>query len=139
MWQTLSSVLTSLVEKHVPKIKVGGKPKKGSFPVAFDLRDMIRLKKVAHRKWIRNIGFQEEEKMRLEYVRLRNKVKYELRKARRSYEADIASSAKEKPQKFWSHARKMLKTRCGVSPLLSDPKDAASLCFEDREKACVLQ
>ena len=139
MWESIVKVLITLVEKYVPKIKVGGKPKKGSFPIAFDLRDLIRFKKIAHRKWIRYMGLPEEEEHRKEFVKLRNKVKIELRKARRQHEASVAADAKTTPNRFWSHARKMLKTRCGISPLLKDPDDKSSLKYDDTEKAEILQ
>ena len=139
MWQAFSSVMTPIIEKYVPKIKVGGKPKKGDFPVAFELRDLIRAKKIAHRKWIRNLGMPKEDAHRKEFVQLRNKVKNSMRKARREHEAEIASQAKEKPNRFWNHARKMLKTKSGVAPLRSDPDDASSLCYEAKEKSTILQ
>ena len=97
------------------------------------------MKKIAHHKWVRNMGMPEEEACRLEFLKMRNQVKYKMRKARRDYEKEIASKSKEKPKQFWHYARKMLKTRCNISPLRKDPNDRDTLCFDDAEKANILQ
>ena len=138
MWKSITDVLYPLMDKHIPKITVGGKPKKGDFPLSLELRDLIKAKRIAHRKWIRHMGMAEQETCHCEYVKYRNQLKYALRKARRKREAEVAAQAKEKPSMFWSHTRRMLKTKSGMAPLRSDPQDPTSLCFEPKEKANIL-
>ena len=47
--------------------------------------------------------------------------------------------AKEKPKAFWSHARRKLKTKHGIAPLLADVTKKDSLKYDDKEKADILQ
>ena len=68
-----------------------------------------------------------------------NKVKYELRKKRSLHEKQIADQAKSNPKFFWSHVKRKLKTKVGVSPLLSDVTDRNSICYDDFQKACNLR
>ena len=75
---------------------------------------------------------------RIKYTKARNKVKALLRKAKRRYERDIARAAKSNPRAFFGHARRHLKTKRGVAPLLSNPKDKDSMKFKDEEKAKIL-
>ena len=46
--------------------------------------------------------------------------------------------AKTEPKAFWGHTRRKLKTKTGVAPLLSDPKDSSSMKFDETEKANLL-
>ena len=62
-----------------------------------------------------------------------------IRKAKRAFEKGIAHKSKRNPKLFWSHIRSKLKTKIGVAPLLKDPKDKASMRFDDEEKANILQ
>ena len=57
---------------------------------------------------------------------------------KRQFESSIAEKAKTNPKPFWSHVRGRLKTKEGVAPLLSDPKDKSSMKFTDEEKANIL-
>ena len=75
---------------------------------------------------------------REKYTKARNNVKTLLRKAKRRFERDIALQAKSNPKAFWGHARRSLKTKPGVAPLLSDPKIKSSMMFKDEEKASIL-
>ena len=75
---------------------------------------------------------------RARYTKARNKVKALLRKAKRRYERDIGRAAKSNPRAFFGHARRHLKTKRGVAPLLSNPKDKDSMKFKDEEKANIL-
>ena len=43
------------------------------------------------------------------------------------------------PKLLWSHARKKLKTKNSIAPLLGNPEDRASTKFTDKEKANILQ
>ena len=79
------------------------------------------------------------EKKRLEYTRARNRAKTLLRKAKRKFEKGIASQSKINPKLFWAYTRSKMKTKTGIAPLLSNPKDEDSLKFDDEEKANILQ
>ena len=119
-----------------------GKPtwiEKGSFPVSRVSLDAIREKNKAHRKWIRavNGGRSEEEQVR--YRKASRKVKSLLRKEKRQFEKGIAADAKTNPKSFWAHSRRKLKTKVGISPLLSNADCRDSLKFDDLEKANILQ
>ena len=46
--------------------------------------------------------------------------------------------AKTNPKKFFAHTRRNLKTKSGVAPLLSDPKNKDSMKFKEEEKATIL-
>ena len=52
--------------------------------------------------------------------------------------ASLAMQAKTNPKAFWGHARRSLKTKPGVAPLLLNPKDKGSMKFNDGEKASIL-
>ena len=44
MWKSLLKVLTDLISRYVPRIKSGGKPRKGDFPIPLDLNELIKQK-----------------------------------------------------------------------------------------------
>ena len=54
------------------------------------------------------------------------------------FERKIHNQLNENPIAFCSYIRSNLKTRTGVSPLLQEKDDPASLKVEDREKPDVL-
>ena len=83
-------------------------------------------------------GAINEEATRKQYTKDRNVVKTLLRKAKRRFERSIALKAKTQPKAFWGHTRRLLKTKSGVAPLLSDPKDSNSMKFDDTDKANLL-
>ena len=62
-----------------------------------------------------------------------------VRKDKRRFEQQIAREGKLKPKLFWSHARRKLKTKVGVAPLLANVDDKNSLVFDDKEKANLFQ
>ena len=74
----------------------------------------------------------------LQYTKARNKVKRLLRKAKISFEREIAQQSKTNPKAFWSHTRQKLKTKSVVVPLLSNPKDKDSIKSDDAEKANII-
>ena len=67
---------------------------KGSVPLSLEVRNMIRKKSRLHRAWIRS---QNEDKCRSAYVKVRSKVKEEIRKAKRKFEKDVATKASISP------------------------------------------
>ena len=76
---------------------------------------------------------------RLEYTKARNKVTKLIRKAKRTFEGDVAEKALTNPKAFWCHVNSKLKSKVGVSPLLENEDDKESIKFYDKEKANILQ
>ena len=79
------------------------------------------------------------ETARLRYVRARNKFRSLLRIDTIYFERGIALQSKSNRKAFWAHTRQKLKTKNGVAPLFSNPKDKDSMEFDDEEKANILQ
>ena len=144
MWSSMKSQLHHLTNLIVPLETASNKPTwkdKGSIPIDEKARSKIKKKEKSHRVWMSTKRGQmnaDADATRRQYNRDRNKVKTLLRKARRRFERDIAMKAKTEPKAFWGHTRRKLKTKTGVAPLLSDPKDSSSMKFDETEKANLL-
>ena len=141
LWSLLKSKIIDLRNEFVPLEKGSSKPSwkdKGSIPVNKTTRNAIHMKSKYHRMWMLAKKRNEAEAARTRYTQARNKVKSLLRKAKRSFEKNIAQEAKKNPKAFWAHTRRNLKTKSGVAPLLSDTKDKKSIKFDDAEKADIL-
>ena len=132
-------MLMCIRNKFVPKVCQQGWKRKGKIPISKDLRNAIRNKHTAHRKWILKKNRIDGDQVRMEFKRKRNKVKTLLRKAKRDFEKNIAAKVKNNPKSFWGHVRQRLKSKSGIAPLLKDPKDKSSTKFSDKEKADILQ
>ena len=143
MWASIKQTIDDLKSSFVPKTTVSGKPawtEKGNFPISEKSIEAIKEKRKCHRIWMKTLRERENpEHARCAYAKAASKVKSLLRKEKRKFEKGIAAEAKSKPKFFWAHARRKLKTKVGVSPLLSNPADKDSLKFEDSEKANILQ
>ena len=142
LWCSLKSQLHQMTKKFVPLETPSKEPSwkdKGSVPIDENARRAIKEKEKSHRKWMSaKRETINEDTIRKQYAKNRNKVKTLLRKAKRRFERDIAMKAKTEPKAFWGHARRQLKTKSGVAPLLSDPKDCNSMKFDDVDKANLL-
>ena len=141
-WSLLKAKLTELRNQFIPKTTVSNMPswrEKGSFPIDKSTREAIKEKNRKHRAWISSISKEGRDKARLEYAKYRNKVKGMLRKAKRTFEKGISMQCKTNPKSFWAYARSKMKTKSGIAPLLSNPKDPESLRFDDQDKANILQ
>ena len=84
-------------------------------------------------------GPGEQPTAKDEYTKARNKANSLLRKAKKLYEGGVANDAKMIPKRFWNHARRKLKTKGGIAPLLTNAKDSNSLVYTDDEKAEIFQ
>ena len=113
--------------------------RKGSFPLDDKTREAIRIKDKKHRVWMKTIDLVERQKAKDDYTKARNKANSLLRRAKRSYERGVANDAKIIPKRFWYHARRKLKTKSSIPPLLEDVTDKESLRYDDKEKAEILQ
>ena len=136
LWTSFKDKLLSLREGFVPKAKSSDKPcwkDKGTFPINKETREVMKIKNKSYQRW-KNSTSSTRELLRLKYTKSRNKLKRLLRKAKRNFEKDISDKSKTNPKAFWSYTRRKLKTKCGVSPLLSDPDDKNSLVFDKEQK-----
>ena len=141
-WFSLKTELHRLRSQYVPKFTSSGKPtwnEKGTFPVSKSTREAIQLKKKHHRLWISELEKGDAAVARLRFTQARNKVKECVRRDKRTFERSIAMQSKKNPKAFWSHARRKLKTKRGIAPLLLDVLKKDSLTFDDKEKANILQ
>ena len=142
MWSSMKSQLHHLTKLFTPLENASSKPTwkdKGSIPVDEKTIRAIKKKEKSHRQWMSTKrGNIDEGTIRTQYNRDRNKVKTLLRKAKRRFERSIAMKAKTEPKAFWGHTRRKLKTKTGVAPLLSNPKDNDSMQFDETEKANLL-
>ena len=142
LWCSLKTKLHSLTKEFVPLQKASDKPTwkdKGSIPIDEKTRQAIKKKEKSHRLWMSDKRKRTDgDAARIQYNRDRNKVKTLLRKAKRRFERDIAMNAKKSPKAFWGHMRRKLKTKAGVAPLLSDPKDQSSMKYDEADKANLL-
>ena len=142
LWKNLKHKLMEVRNKFVPKKCTPSTPSwksKNQYPLSKITRKAIKEKNRLHRKWMSSTMEEEATKLRLDYSKVRNKVKALVRKDKRNFERGIALNAKLKPKLFWAHIRKRLKTKVGVAPLLEDPEDKNSLVFDDKKKANLLQ
>ena len=140
LWDRLKAKVHELRGRYIPKSKVSLRSwKKGSFPLDDKTRDAIRIKDKKHRLWMTTRDTVEWQKAKDEYTKARNKANSLLRRAKRSYERGVADDAKAVPKRFWYHARRKLKTKSGIPPLLENVLDKESLRYDDKEKAEILQ
>ena len=102
-------------------------------------RDSIKRKDKMHRQWMNASSIVERQVAKNAYTKARNKANSLLRRAKRTYEHGIANDAKKMPKRFWYHARRKLKTKSSIPPLLEDVNDKESLQYEDKLKAEILQ
>ena len=58
-----------------------------------------------------------------------------IRKAKRTFEGDVAEKALPNPKAFWCHVNSKLKSKVGVAPLLENEDDKESIKFPDKEKS----
>ena len=103
------------------------------------MRNLIKLKHINHRNWIKSIDTANEENARLAYTKVRNQVDIKVRTCKRQYEKLIAMKAKTQPRMFWAHTRRKMKSKSGIAPLLSDVNDVKSVKHLNSEKANILQ
>lgn len=140
LWDKLKAKILDLRKQYVPISKVSARSwKKGSFPLDEKTREAIRIKDKKHRLWMNASGVQERLIAKNEFTKARNKANSLLRRAKRTYERGVANDAKTIPKRFWYHARRKLKTKSGIPPLLANVLDKDSLRYEDKEKAEILQ
>ena len=117
MWGCIKSKLTQLRDDHVPTCEVGSKKVqfKGDFPLPVEVRNLIKEKRRAHRRWIQHANRPDVEIFRREYTRIRNSCTRAVRKAQRAFERDVAARSKKDNKVFWGLTKKRLKTKVGIA------------------------
>ena len=141
IWCSLKSKLIELRNQFVPLEKTSKEhswKQNRSIPTDKATRESIRQKNIKRRSWMVARNRNDVDVARLQYTKARNKVKRLIRKAKISFEQEIAQQSKTNPKAFWSHTRRKLKTKSVVAPLLSNPQDKDSIKFDDAEKANIL-
>ena len=141
MWESFKMKIHRLRDQYIPN-RINGDQKwrlKGAVPINEAARSVIKLKNKLHRQWIKALNTCEAEAIRKKYNTARNKVKNEIRNAKRKFEKSIAERAPNNPKMFWSHVRGKLKAISGVAPLLEDVTNKKSIKFDNQEKANILQ
>ena len=139
LWTLFKSKVLELRDKFVPISKTGTWKSKGNIPINKDLRNAIKNKARLHNVWIKSIQSPNAEINRKSYCKARNRVTNLMRKAKRNLEKRIGEESKRKPKIFWSHVRRMLKTKPGIAPLLENPNDKSSIKVDDKDIANILQ
>ena len=141
MWSNIKGKLTEVRGKFVPQSNstTPSWKSKYQYPLSKVTWTVIKEKNRLHRKWMSSRPAGKCQQEWFQYARARNKVKTFVRKDKRRFERGIAKEGIVKPKLFWSHARRKLKTKVGVAPLLAIIDDKNSLVFDDKEKANLLQ
>jgi len=110
MWIKIKDNILEAVRKCIPVITYNDKKaSRRRKPVWMNDRAMaaFRKKKKAYDWYLRS----KEGKDYVEYVKLRNTAKSEVRNAVRNYEKDIASKAKKNPKAFYRYVNGKIKGR----------------------------
>ncbi len=117
--------------KHIPLRK----PKRGHTSKPFWMNQTalakVRKKHKAYKRYLQTKNGKEYG----EYARARNQARWEIRKAKREYEKQLANISKSNPKAFYNYANSKLKTRQGVSNLR---RDDGTTTNSDQEKASEL-
>lgn len=142
MWENIKGKLSEVRGRFVPQNNPETSPSwksKYQYPLSKETRDATKIKNRHHRKWIAAKQADRSSQDWKDYAKARNKVNTLVRKDKKRFEQGIAKEGKVKPKLFWSHARRKLKTKVSVAPLLANVDDKTSLVFDDKEKANILQ
>ena len=98
-WKLLCDKVHGFVSKHKPiRGVIANKSKQ--MPLSKTQRELLKKK---NKLWKKQKSNNSQD--RKEYNKIRNKVKSMIRKARREYEAEIASKAKLDPKVVWSYMK----------------------------------
>ena len=130
-WDCFADKINNSIRKYVPVSKTNSDTSKARPPMTRQCTTAIKNK---HHKWMRYKYNRTDSNFKL-YKEARNKVSLELRKAKYSYEKDLASKIKDNNKLFWSYVRSKTKTKMSVSKL---DKGNGELTNTDQETADVL-
>ena len=130
LWKIFLRIYYKNLEEHVPSKVISNGGKKWTIPLDTKLREKIREKHRAWRKFMRN---KNDENQRA-YIKCRNFIRNQTRKIRNNYEKNIAMEAKVNPKKFWSYVKSKTKIKQELPELITTEGTAKS----DQEKADAL-
>ena len=128
-----SAVIMEAKDKFVPKRNLNSSAKKVKrhFQAPITLLDKIRLKRSAFKTYKKYPTLQNYNA----YARARNQVKWEVKKAKKNKEQNIAQNIKNNPKLFFRYVNSKIKSKEGVSNL---KKNDGNLTENDQEKTEVL-
>ncbi len=129
-WNTLDNALSTAMEKYIPKRKVTGAHKDDPPWMNAKIKEKSRLKW----KIYEEMRQHRNETNRNKYARIKNQVKWEVRKAVKLYEKKVAEQSKTNPKAFYKYAKSKLKSKSQIPDIIYADSTACS----DREKADVL-
>ena len=137
-FNTICEDILQVTRRHIPVKKTINKANR-TRPLWMSTvaMDKVKVKNKLYRKFIGSLrvhgntcSTRSNNTFYLDYVRARNQAKWEIRKAKRDYERDVAMKAKINPKAFYKYANS--KTRSGIGNLI---KPNGTLTVDDREKA----
>ncbi|XP_033753210.1 uncharacterized protein LOC117336708 [Pecten maximus] len=123
---------TGIMHGNIAELHQGNK--KDHMPLKESILKKINKK---HRAWQRYMETKSEEKYK-EYAKIRNQLKWGVRKSKRELEKKIAEDIKEQPKKFWKYVNSKRKVKTGISDLKGLNGDDTKIAVRDKDKAEVL-
>ena len=127
----IKSRIEEQISKHIPfsKLKKGHRSK----PLWMNQNALVKVKKKhqEYKRYLKTKNCKEYE----EYARARSQARWEIRKAKREYEEQLANISKSNPKAFYNYVNSKLKTRPSVSNLTRN--DGTNM-NNDQEKASEL-
>lgn len=131
-WSTIKDRIKMLEENYIPKL-FGQNGKRPRRPLWMSEKafDVVKKKHEAFKKYMGTKGGSDYQN----YAKFRNQAKWEIRKAKRAFERNVAMQAKSNPKAFYKYANSKLKTKTGIADL---EKEDGTLTDNDKDKAEVL-
>ncbi len=126
-WSLFDEKIQQMMDKYVPKLRLRGD---GSKPPPW-LNNTIRKK--SEEKWIAywDMRRNKDDPSRRQYAKIRNQLKWLVRKTIKNYEKTVAAESKTNPKAFY----KYVKSRTKVQSCIQDIETANGLTKTDTEKA----
>ena len=127
---SINDIVLGVQETYVPKVRIknaDNKPKR-KFVAPVTLIDKIRVKRKAFKTYKKYPSMTNYNL----YVRARNQVNWQVKKAKKQKELKIAREAKLNPKAFFKYVNSKIKIKEGVSNLI---KNDGSVTKSDEEKA----
>ena len=123
----IETALNELIDKHVPEITINSM--KHKIPIEKHVRELIKQKDQLCRKekeLKKQKRFADADKVRKEYVKVRNRVRKETRSARKNMENDLALGAKTNTKRIYAYMNSRTKLRPGIGKICKNPNNPKS-------------
>ncbi len=126
-WNLLNETVLQLMDKYIPKVKLRND---GKSPPPW-LNNTIRQK--SKEKWSAywEMRREKDDRSRKKYAKIRNQLKWLVRKTIKEYEKSVAAESKSNPKAFY----KYVKSKTKVQSRIPDIETADGLTTSDIEKA----